>query len=149
MRTRFIRSTEIEQEQLRVIMESDVDMMACGIGAPPDVIAEAKDRKTTLALIGSPHHVPRSLQAGVDIIVAQGYDAGAHTGPIGTLALVPQIVTQQATYRYSWPVVWHGSSYRRSTRHGWAGCLARHGVVAVYRTSGPHASGQHRQAQRG
>jgi NAD(P)H-dependent flavin oxidoreductase YrpB (nitropropane dioxygenase family) len=93
MRTRFIRSTEIEQEQLRVIMESDVDMMACGIGAPPDVIAEAKDRgKTTLALIGSPHHVPRSLQAGVDIIVAQGYDAGAHTGPIGTYSLVPQIV---------------------------------------------------------
>ena len=93
MRTRFIRSTEIEQEQIRVIMESDVDMMACGIGAPADVIEEAKDRgKITLALIGSPHHVPRALQAGVEIIVAQGYDAGAHTGPIGTYSLVPQIV---------------------------------------------------------
>ena len=93
MRTRFIRSAEIEQEQIRVIMESDVDMMACGIGAPRDVVEEAKDRgKTTLALIGSPHHVPRALQAGVEIIVAQGYDAGAHTGPIGTYSLVPQIV---------------------------------------------------------
>ena len=41
-------------------------MMACGIGAPRDVVEEAKDRclgKTTLALIGSPHHVPRALQA--------------------------------------------------------------------------------------
>jgi NAD(P)H-dependent flavin oxidoreductase YrpB (nitropropane dioxygenase family) len=93
MRTRFIRSAEIEAEQLRAVLESDVDMFACGIGAPPDAIAEAKSRgKITLALIGSPHHVARSRAAGVDMLVAQGYDAGAHTGPIGTFSLVPQIV---------------------------------------------------------
>ena len=93
MRTRFIRSKEIEQAQLRAVMESDVDMLACGIGAPADVVAEAKDRgKATLALIGSPHHVAKAIAAGVEIIVAQGYDAGAHTGPIGTYSLVPQIV---------------------------------------------------------
>lgn len=93
MRTRFIRSKEIEEDQLRAVLDSDVDMFACGIGAPPDAIAEAKARgKTTLALIGSPHHVARAVAAGVDILVAQGYDAGAHTGPIGTYSLVPQIV---------------------------------------------------------
>ncbi len=93
MRTRFIRSKEIEQEQLRAVLDSDVDMLACGIGAPANVVAEAKARgKTTVALIGSPHHVAKALEAGVDIIVAQGYDAGAHTGPIGTYSLVPQIV---------------------------------------------------------
>ena len=93
MRTRFIRSKEIEQAQLRAVMESDVDMLACGIGAPADVVAEAKDRgKATLALIGSPNHVAKAIAAGVEIIVAQGYDAGAHTGPIGTYSLVPQIV---------------------------------------------------------
>ena len=93
MRTRFIRSKEIEQAQLRAVMDSDVDMLACGIGAPADVVAQAKDQgKTTLALIGSPHHVPKAVAAGVEIIVAQGYDAGAHTGPIGTYSLVPQIV---------------------------------------------------------
>ena len=42
MRTRFIRSKEIEQAQLRAVMESDVDMLACGIGAPADAVAEAK-----------------------------------------------------------------------------------------------------------
>lgn len=95
MRTRFIRSAEIEAEQLRAVLESDVDMFACGIGAPPDAVAEAKERgKTTLALIGSPHHVARSRAAGVDMLVAQGYDAGAHTGPIGTFSLVPQIVDE-------------------------------------------------------
>ena len=95
MRTRFIRSVEIEAEQLRAVLESDVDMFACGIGAPPDAVAEAKERgKTTLALIGSPHHVARSRAAGVEMLVAQGYDAGAHTGPIGTFSLVPQIVDE-------------------------------------------------------
>ena len=93
MRTRFIRSKEIEAEQLEAVIDSDVDLFACGIGAPPDAIAEAKARgKTTLALVGSPHHVPRAVGAGVDILVAQGHDAGAHTGPIGTFSLVPQIV---------------------------------------------------------
>ncbi len=93
MRTRFIRSKEIEDAQLRAVLDSDVDMFACGIGAPPEAVAEAKaGGKVTLALIGSPHHVRRTIDAGVEIIVAQGYDAGAHTGPIGTFSLVPQIV---------------------------------------------------------
>lgn len=93
MRTRFIRSTEIEEAQIQAVLDSSVNLFACGIGAPAPVIEEAKARgKTTLALIGSPHHVPRAIAAGVEFLVAQGYDAGAHTGPIGTYSLVPQIV---------------------------------------------------------
>ncbi len=93
MRTRFIRSAEIEAEQLEAVMASDVDLFACGIGAPPAAVARAHELgKTTAALIGSPRHVRRALASGVDVIVAQGYDAGAHTGPIGTFSLVPQIV---------------------------------------------------------
>ena len=93
MRTRFIRSTEIEAEQLDAVMESDVDMFACGIGAPRSEVERAKELgKVTLALIGSPRHVPRAIDAGVEVLVAQGYDAGAHTGPIGTFSLVPRIV---------------------------------------------------------
>lgn len=95
MRTRFIRSTEIEQQQIRAVLDSSVNMFACGIGSPPEVMKEAKALgKTTLALIGSPHHVPRALASGVEMLVAQGYDAGAHTGPIGTYSLVPQIVDE-------------------------------------------------------
>ncbi|XOV86804.1 MAG: NAD(P)H-dependent flavin oxidoreductase [Pseudomonadota bacterium] len=93
MRTRFIRSAEIERDQIRAVLDSSVNMFACGIGAPADVMSAAREQgKTTLALIGSPHHVQRAIDAGVEILVAQGYDAGAHTGPIGTFSLVPQIV---------------------------------------------------------
>lgn len=93
MRTRFIRSTEIEQQQLEAVMASDVDLFACGIGAPRAAVDKAKELgKTTVALIGSPRHVRRALDSGVDIIVAQGAEAGAHTGTIGTFSLIPQIV---------------------------------------------------------
>ena len=93
MRTRFIRSAEIEAEQLEAVMASDVNLFACGIGAPRAAVDRARELgKRTAALIGSPRHVHRALASGVDLIVAQGYDAGAHTGPIGTFSLVPQIV---------------------------------------------------------
>ncbi|MCP5028618.1 MAG: nitronate monooxygenase [Actinomycetia bacterium] len=92
-RTRFIRSSEIEAEQLKAVMHSEVDLFACGIGAPRPAVERAKELgKTTLALIGSPRHVARAVDAGVEMLVAQGYDAGAHTGPIGTFSLVPKIV---------------------------------------------------------
>ncbi len=95
MRTRFIRSTEIETAQIEAVLNSPVNMFACGIGSPPEAIRRAKERgKTTLALIGSPHHVERAKAAGVEILVAQGYDAGAHTGTIGTFSLVPRIVDE-------------------------------------------------------
>ncbi len=93
MRTRFIRSAEIESQQLEAVMASDVDLFACGIGAPRAAVDQAASLgKSTAALIGSPRHVRKALASGVDLIVAQGYDAGAHTGPIGTFTLVPQIV---------------------------------------------------------
>ncbi|MFB0933246.1 MAG: hypothetical protein QMB60_03760, partial [Pseudomonadales bacterium] len=56
MRTRFIRSAEIERDQIEAVLDSKVNMFACGIGAPSDVMQAAKARnQTTLALIGSPH----------------------------------------------------------------------------------------------
>lgn len=93
MRTRFIRSSEIEAAQLEAVFESDVDLFACGIGAPRHAVDRAKELgKITAALIGSPRHVRRALDSEVDLIVAQGAEAGAHTGTIGTFTLVPQIV---------------------------------------------------------
>lgn len=93
MRSRFVRSEEVAARQIDAVLDSGVDLLACGIGSPPAVITAAKARgKRVLALVGSPRHVPRVVQAGVEIVVAQGYDAGAHTGQIGTFSLVPQVV---------------------------------------------------------
>jgi NAD(P)H-dependent flavin oxidoreductase YrpB (nitropropane dioxygenase family) len=43
-------------------------------------------------LVGKRQHAERQKNAGVDIIVAQGYEAGGHTGDIATMVLVPEIV---------------------------------------------------------
>lgn len=93
MRSRFLRSDEVAERQIAAVLASDVDLFACGIGAPADAVAHAKaDGKTTLALVGSARHAEAALRNGAEIIVAQGYDAGAHTGQIGTFSLVPQVV---------------------------------------------------------
>ena len=93
MRTRFIRSEEIQDSQIAAVADSDVDMVALGIGCPPEVVKLMKARgKTTVALVGQERHAVRALEAGVDLLVAQGYDAGGHTGEVGTFSLVPRIV---------------------------------------------------------
>lgn len=93
MRSRFLRSDEIAERQIAAVLDSDVNVFACGIGAPPAAVEAAKAQgKVTMALVGSPRHAEAALRTGVDVIVAQGYDAGAHTGQIGTFSLVPQVV---------------------------------------------------------
>lgn len=93
MRSRFLRSDEVSEAQIAAVLASDVNVFACGIGAPAEAVAHAKsDGKTTIALVGSPRHAEAAIRNGAEVIVAQGYDAGAHTGQIGTFSLVPQVV---------------------------------------------------------
>jgi NAD(P)H-dependent flavin oxidoreductase YrpB (nitropropane dioxygenase family) len=88
-----VRSEETAARQIDVVLASDVDLFACGIGSPVEAIREAKaGGKKVLSLVGAPKHARAALASGVDMLVAQGYDAGAHTGTIGTFSLVPQIV---------------------------------------------------------
>jgi NAD(P)H-dependent flavin oxidoreductase YrpB (nitropropane dioxygenase family) len=93
MRSRFVRSEESARRQLEVVLESDVNVLALGVGSPPEVIDAAHDAgKTVVALVGSPRNARHAVDGGADIIVAQGYDAGGHTGKIGTFSLISQIV---------------------------------------------------------
>jgi NAD(P)H-dependent flavin oxidoreductase YrpB (nitropropane dioxygenase family) len=93
MRTRFLRSNEVARAQMQAVLESDVELVACGIGAPADFVEACKRQgKRILALVGSPKHARRALDSGADLLVAQGHDSAAHTGPIGTFTLVPQVV---------------------------------------------------------
>jgi NAD(P)H-dependent flavin oxidoreductase YrpB (nitropropane dioxygenase family) len=93
MRTKFIRSKSMNERQIQTVMDSDVPLLAFGIGAPPEVVQEAHLRgKKVLALVGNPKHAVRALNKGVDLLVAQGHESAAHTGNITTFSLVPQVV---------------------------------------------------------
>lgn len=93
MRSRFVRSEEMARNQIEKVLASSADIIACGIGAPAELIAAAQAQgKRVIALVGNPKHARRALDKGIDILVAQGHEAAAHTGRIGTFSLVPQIV---------------------------------------------------------
>ena len=51
-----------------------------------------KEGVPVAALVGAKEHAIRQIEAGVDIIVAQGSEAGGHTGEVATLVLVPEVV---------------------------------------------------------
>ena len=88
-----IRSQQLFAEQIDAVLGSSADAFAAGIGLPASVIERAvKSGKFTISLVGSAKHARAAKAAGVDLIVAQGCDAGGHTGPIGTYSLVPQVV---------------------------------------------------------
>lgn len=71
-----------------------VTMVVSALGSPPpDVIEELKARKIVIgAMCGKAEHAARHKAAGVEVIVAQGTEAGGHTGEIATMVLVPQVV---------------------------------------------------------
>jgi len=93
MRSRFVRSEDVARKQVDVAMDSNLKVLALGIGSPEWVISPAKQRgMKMISLVGQPKHAEKALRAGADMLVAQGYDAGAHTGTVGTFSLVPRIV---------------------------------------------------------
>ena len=71
-----------------------VKLIVSALGAPPpDIVSELRARNVMLgALCGKAAHAVRQRQAGVELIIAQGTEAGGHTGDIATMVLVPQVV---------------------------------------------------------
>jgi NAD(P)H-dependent flavin oxidoreductase YrpB (nitropropane dioxygenase family) len=91
--TTQVRSESLFEGQIEAVLSSNARGVATAIGLRADLIERAKQRgKVTFSLVGSVRHARKALELGVDVLVAQGYDAGGHTGPVGTLSLVPQIV---------------------------------------------------------
>jgi NAD(P)H-dependent flavin oxidoreductase YrpB (nitropropane dioxygenase family) len=79
---------------LDVAFEYDIGLIASALGSPPPaLVSEAKSRNVVVAaLAGKVQHAERHVAAGVDLVVAQGYEAGGHTGEVSTMVLVPEVV---------------------------------------------------------
>jgi NAD(P)H-dependent flavin oxidoreductase YrpB (nitropropane dioxygenase family) len=79
---------------LDVALTHPIRLLASALGPPTaDLIRRAHERDIVVAaLVGAPHHAVRQQAAGVDLIVAQGTEAGGHTGTISTMVLVPEVV---------------------------------------------------------
>src|SRR5690606_26527241 len=77
-----------------VALKHPIGLIASALGPPPpEMVARAREAGVPVAaLVGTVEHARRQVAAGADIIVAQGTEAGGHTGEISTLVLVPQVV---------------------------------------------------------
>src|SRR5438132_14217068 len=75
-------------------LKHPIILIASALGPPPpELVTEAHNRGILVAaLAGTKRHALRHKDMGVDIIVAQGYEAGGHTGDIATMVLVPEVV---------------------------------------------------------
>ncbi|HEX5287294.1 MAG TPA: nitronate monooxygenase family protein [Streptosporangiaceae bacterium] len=71
-----------------------ISLIANALGTPPpDLVTRARANGVVVAaLVGQASHAVRQLDAGVDLLIAQGTEAGGHTGTIATMVLTPEIV---------------------------------------------------------
>ncbi len=80
--------------QLDIALAHNTVFVANALGPPPQFLIDRCKAEGRLvgALAGRPSHAERHQNAGVDLIIAQGYEAGGHTGEIGSMVLIPEIV---------------------------------------------------------
>ena len=85
---------DVARSHVEVAFAHPIKLIATALGSPPrDVIDQAHQQGIKVAaLAGKSQHAQRHVNNGVDIIVAQGYEAGGHTGEVATMVLVPEVV---------------------------------------------------------
>src|SRR5258708_17366655 len=83
----------VARQHVEVALAHPPRRIANALGPPPpDVISRAHARGMLVAaLAGHADHARGHVASGVDIVVAQGYEAGGHTGEIASMVLIPEI----------------------------------------------------------
>jgi enoyl-[acyl-carrier protein] reductase II len=81
------------EAKVNAIIDGGATVFVAGLGVPRDVVDLCHRRNTLVVnMCGKVRHATAAVEAGCDIVVAQGTEAGGHTGQVATMALVPQIV---------------------------------------------------------
>ncbi len=80
-------------KRVESLIEHGASVFVAGLGVPTEVIRLCHDHGVVVvSMCGKVTHAIRAVEAGCDLVVAQGTEAGGHTGQVATLPLVPQIV---------------------------------------------------------
>ncbi len=79
---------------LDVAFSHRISLIANALGPAPRTLVERSHSAGVLvaSLVGAPKHVPKQIDQGVDILVAQGTEAGGHTGSVTTMVLTPEVI---------------------------------------------------------
>jgi NAD(P)H-dependent flavin oxidoreductase YrpB (nitropropane dioxygenase family) len=87
-------SGDTGEQLLEVSLRHPIKLMANALGVPPPYMIEAgaSTGVPVAALVGAKEHAIKQVAAGVDVIIAQGTEAGGHCGEVSTLVLVPEVL---------------------------------------------------------
>jgi len=87
-------SDEIGEQLLEVAFKHPIKLIASALGTPPPYMIDAARVAGVpiAALVGAREHAIRQVNAGVDILVACGTEAGGHCGEVTTMVLVPEVI---------------------------------------------------------
>jgi len=79
---------------INIIVEEKTALFVSAVGVPPKWVVEKLHAAgiPVMNMIGSPKHVQKALEAGVDLLCPQGGEGGGHTGEIATSILIPKVV---------------------------------------------------------
>ncbi len=79
---------------LDVAFRHPIKLIANALGVPPQAMIDmGRERGVPVAaLVGAKEHALRQMDAGVDILVVQGGEAGGHCGEVSTMVLVPEVI---------------------------------------------------------
>ena len=93
----MIRTHKSAEARLEVLLNHPkAKVMASALGVPPTHVTDKCHEKglMVIGMVGRPKHVKRHRDAGMDIIVSSGHEAGGHVGEIAGLVLTPQVVEE-------------------------------------------------------
>ena len=87
-------SDEVGEQLLEVAFRHPIKLIASALGTPPAYMIDAARAAGVpiAALVGAREHAIRQVNAGVDILVAAGTEAGGHCGEVTTMVLVPEVI---------------------------------------------------------
>ncbi|MGH8178662.1 MAG: NAD(P)H-dependent flavin oxidoreductase [Steroidobacter sp.] len=113
---------DVAEQLMDVAFAHPIRLIANALGVPPQSMIDRGRRHDipVAALVGAAEHAVRQVGAGVDIIVAQGGEAGGHCGEVSTLVLVPEVL--RAVKRFGSPPVLAAGGIM--TGRQMAGCMA-------------------------
>ncbi len=88
-------------ELIDITIESGACLFVSAVGIPPLQVIERLHRARILVMnmVGHPRHAVKALDAGVDLVCAQGGEGGGHTGDVASSVLVPAVVDVARRYR--------------------------------------------------
>jgi len=80
-------------EQVQLVIEGGATAFVAGLGVPSEVVEQChRHNVVVVSMCGKVEHAVRAVEAGCDLVVAQGTEAGGHTGQVASFPLIPQIV---------------------------------------------------------